>query len=266
MSDVVKHEPRILLWDIETTHNKIAAFRLLNEFMIPHDNILEERYIVCASWMWLGDKDSQVQAVSTLDDPKRFKKDITDDYAVVSKLHQVISQADVIVGHNGDHYDTKFAETRMIKQGLSPLHPVTSIDTLKIARNRFMFNSNKLDYLGQFLGLGKKIHTDNELWLKVLDGDPAAIKEMVVYNKQDVLLLRDVFLKLRPYMPNHINRQLFGNDEAGACPRCGSRHIQARGRKVAISNVYNQFQCQECGGWFREKTADKKVKTTLRIL
>lgn len=264
MSDVVKHEPRVLLYDIETTHNKVAAFRLLNDFTLPHENILQERYIVCASWKWLGEK--KVYAVSTLDDPKRFKKDFTDDFVVVSKLHDIISEADVIVGHNGDHYDLKFSETRMLKQGLSPLPPATTIDTLKVARARFMFNSNKLDYLGQFLGVGQKIHTGNDLWLRVLDGDADAIREMVVYNKQDVLLLEDVFLKLRPYMPNHINRQLFGNDHVGECPRCGSRHIQARGRRVAISNVYNQFQCQECGGWFREKTADKKVKTTLKVL
>src|SRR5262245_46864045 len=96
-------EPKIVLWDVETTHNLMAVFRLLNHDMLPFDNILQERYIVSAAWKELGAK--KVEAVSTLDDPKRFKKDHNDDYFVVKTLHDVLSKADVIVAHNGDAYD-----------------------------------------------------------------------------------------------------------------------------------------------------------------
>lgn len=245
-------EPRILLWDIETTHNLAAVFRLNEEYIQP-TNIIRERYVVCAAWKWLGEK--KVHAVSTLDNPALYKKDPHNDRHVMEVLHKVLSSADVIVAHNGDSYDIKFTEGRMLVQGLDPLPPITKIDTLKIARNRFLLNANKLDYLGQLLGLGRKKHTTPGLWLKVLNGSKAAVRDMVTYNKQDVELLEKVFLKLRPYMENHISRGLFGKT---GCPRCGSHHIQSRGVHRAVTRIYNRFQCQKCGGWFRSMKNNPK--------
>jgi len=251
--------PRIVLYDIETTHNLVAVFGLLNYNMLPHENILRERYVVSASWKELGEK--EVHSVSVLDDPKRYAKDPHDDRFVIEKLHQVLSEADVIVAHNGDEFDLKYVETRILVHGLSPLPPILKIDTLKTARKRFYFNTNKLDYLGQFLGVGRKIKTDNELWLRIAKGDQSAIREMVTYNKQDVKLLERVFLKLRPYIPDHVNRQLFGGSVG--CPRCGSNDTQSRGTHKSLTQVYNRFQCNACGGWFRNNKATSRTNTRI---
>lgn len=265
MSKSVTKRPRILFWDLETTHNIVATFRLFGEDYIPHTNMIQERYIVCASWKWLGE--NKVHSVSTMDDPERFKKNPHDDKHVVIELYKALSEADVIVAHNGDQYDTKFFKGRAIAQGLPPLPPIQSIDTKKVAKKVFLFNSNRLDYLGNFLGVGRKIQTSPGLWMKILIGTDAerrkAIKEMVVYNKQDVLLLEDVFKKLQPYVENHINLQLF-DPEAG-CPRCGSTHVQSRGEHKAISRTYKRFQCQTCHGWFR-RVKPTDVKPTARVL
>lgn len=266
MSKPVTHSgPRVLLWDIETTHNLLAAFRLWGENYHPHENIIQERYIVCACWKWLGE--DKVHSVATIDDPERFNKNPHDDYHVVKTLHEVISQADIIIAHNGDSYDTKFFRGRALANKLPPLPPVKSIDTKKVAKQQFMFNSNRLDYLGKFLGVGRKIETRKGLWLDILKGGAIAkkaIKEMVIYNKQDVLLLEDVFLKLRPYIPNAINRQLF--DPKAVCTHCGSSHIQSRGVHKAISREYRRYQCQTCHGWFRDEKPIKTTKPTYRVL
>lgn len=256
-------EPRIILWDIETTHNQVAVFKLFGEDYISPENILQERYIVCASWKTLGEK--AVSDVSVLNDPKRFKKNHQDDYHVCKTLHEVLSNADVIVAHNGDKYDIKFTEARMLIHGLPPLPPITSIDTLKVAKGRFLFNSNRLDYLGHMLKVGRKKPTTGGLWLRVLQGDVAAIREMVTYNKQDVELLERVFNKLRPYVQNHISRQLFG--QADGCPRCGSKKFQSRGVHGAVTQRYRRYQCQAptCMGWFRDRKGLTK-STTYRVL
>ena len=246
----------------ETSHNLVAVFKLFGEDYIPADNILQERYIICAAWKELGAK--KVRAVSVLDDPKRYAHNPHDDFYVVKTLHEMLSSANVIVAHNGDKYDIKFAEGRMLYHELSPLPPIVKIDTLKVAKDRFLFNSNRLDYLGQFLRVGRKRHTSNGLWLRVLQEDKAAVKEMVSYNKQDVELLERVFLKLQPYVANHISRQLFGQKGDG-CPRCGSTAVQRRGVHRATTRVYQRMQCQTCGGWFRNFTADNK-STTHRVL
>jgi RNase_H superfamily len=252
--------PRIILWDIETTHNLAAVFKLTQNDYIQSDNIVQERYIVCAAWKELGKR--KIHAVSTLDDPKRFQATPHDDYHVVKTLHKVLNAADVIIAHNGDAYDIKFTEARMLVQGLPPLPPITKIDTLSAARSRFLFNANNLNYLGNLLKVGAKKPTKTGLWLKVLQGDQKAILEMVRYNKQDVALLERVFLKLQPYMANHVNRQLFGQT---GCPRCGSQNTQARGIHKALTRTYQRFQCQKCGGWFRDLKPNTK-STTTRVL
>lgn len=256
---MTSREPKILLWDIETAHNILAAFDLKTEYT-PHTNILQERFVICAAWKWLGER--QVHTVSVLDDPKRFRKNVADDRYVLEVLHKVLSEADVIIGHNGDAFDMKFVQSRMLINDLPALPPITSIDTYKVAKGRFRFNSNRLDYLGKVLGFGGKKSTPAGLWLDVLKGDKKAIKTMVDYNKRDVTLLENVFLKLRPYVANHINREIFGKV---GCPRCGSNKIQSRGFHRAITKTYRRFQCQKCSGWFRELKGGKET-TKSRVL
>ena len=161
----------------------------------------------------------------------------------------MLMDADVLVHHNGNKFDIKYVETRMLFHGLPPLPPIPMIDTCQVAKTRFLLNSNKLDYLGAFLGVGRKKPTTPGLWLRVLQGDKDAVTEMVRYNKQDVALLERVFLKLQPFVPNHINRQMFGTL---GCPRCGSTHAQSRGTHKAISRTYRRFQCMTCAGWYRD--------------
>ena len=258
-------EPRVLLYDLETSLQTVAVFQLGGNDWIQPSNILTERYIICASWQWLGE--DKIHSVSLLDDSKRFAKDPHDDYHVVSTLRDVMAQADVVVAHYGDSFDNKYTKTRILKHGLDPLPPFVSIDTKKIAKQVFYFNANNLDYIGKFLGIGSKIHIPGGLWMKILKGGPdavKAIKTMVTYNKGDVALLRKVFLKFRAYIPNHMNRELFGGTGG---PRCGSKKVQSRGTYYAQTRTYRRWQCMgECKGWFRTLKADKDSATKNRVL
>lgn len=252
---------KILLYDIETSHNLVAAFRLYEDYT-PPENVIQERFVISVAWKWLGEKKTHV--VSVLDDPKLFKQDPFNDLHVLKTFHQVLSEADVIVAHNGDKYDIRFLEARMLIQGLDPLPPINKVDTLKVAKKRFLFNSNKLDYLGKILGVGRKIHTSNRLWLGVLKADPVAIQKMADYNKGDVELLERVFLKLRPFMTGPLNREMFGG-EASTCPRCGSKKIQSRGFQRTKSRIYRRFQCVKCGGWHQAVKSETPGATTRTI-
>lgn len=259
-------EPKILFFDIETSFQTVAVFQLGGNDWINPENIIQERHMLSACWNWMGE--SKIHSVSLLDDPKRYTQDPHDDLHVVTALHKALSECDVAVAHYGDAFDIRYIKTRALKHGLDPLPPFQTIDTKKIAKSFFYFNSNSLDYLGKYLGLGGKIHTPGGLWMKILKGGPdaeAALKTMVVYNKRDVALLKDVFMKLRPYMPNHISRELFGHV---GCPICGSTKIQSRGTYYAQTRTYRRFQCmaQGCKKWFRALKADKGSSTAYRVL
>ncbi len=259
---------KILFYDIETSLQTAAIFQLGGNDWIRPENLLTERYIISICWQWLGE--DKIHSVSLLDDMGRFLKDPTDDTHVLEVFHKIYEQADCTVAHYGDSFDKKYIMTRMLQKGFDPLPPVPSIDTKKICKQQFYFNSNSLDYVGKFLGLGGKINTPSGLWLTILksgSGPEAikAIRTMVKYNKRDVALLRDVYFKLRPYISNHISRELFG--EIG-CPICGSKKIQSRGTQYAITRSYRRFQCQakDCRKWFRAQKTDKGSTTQYRVL
>lgn len=255
--------PRVLVYDIETSLQPVAVFQLAGNDWIDQKNILGERHLVSVCWKWVGSP--TVYSVSLLNDPKRFAKDPHDDTHVCKVFHKVLMDADVLVAHNGDSFDLRYLKTRMLVHGLDPLPPITSIDTYKVVKQQFLLNSNALDYIGRFLGFGGKKKTPSGLWLEVLNGSRKAIKTMVDYNRRDVTLLEKVFKRLVPYVPDHINRELFGGT---GCPYCGSHKIQSRGEHTAKTKVYKRFQCRapKCLGWFRELKSTVKRPTKYRVI
>jgi hypothetical protein len=256
------NEPNILIWDIETAHAIAALFSLYQD-SVPIQNVLQEWYIICASWKWLGKK--QVYATSVLDDIERFEKDPNDDYHVLKTLRGVIEQADAIVHHYGDRFDLPKFNTRLLYHGLDPLPDIPQIDTYKICKNKFKFLSNKLDYVGQYLGVGEKITTSPKLWLRCLMGEKDAVREMVKYNKQDVELLERVYVKLAPFAQaaqRKLNMNLWYGDN-NVCPTCGDANLHRRGYRTTRVSKFARFQCQSCGTW---SSAPIRANGTLGVI
>lgn len=249
-------EPRVLLLDVETLPNVVTSWGLKVDGYLDHANILAERQILCAAWKWLGVPG--VRSISPLAGKVPGKPA---DYKIVRRLAEELGKADAVVTHNGDKFDLPWIRTRMIALDLPPHPPVVSIDTKKIARDRFYFNSNRLDYLGQYLGLGKKIHTDFTLWLRCMMGEKSAIKEMVRYNERDVELLETVYLKLRPYCDAKLNRALWAKEHDGkTCPTCGEQDLESRGMRVTRTAHHHRYACGSCGAWSSRPVNSKVVR------
>ena len=250
--EVKKSKVNILFWDLETTHNIVASFSLFKP-VIPHTAILKERSIICGSWKWNGKK--TIESISIADDMARFKKDRNDDYVVVKKLHEVLQQADIIVAHNGDKFDLKYFNTRCLFHGLKPIAKPITVDTYKVAKKHFNFNSNRLDYIARYLGVGKKIKTTQDMWLDIINEKAPvekaldAVVKMVKYNKVDVEILEGVYDRLKVFMDNHPNANLFIDAEAPVCPVCGGKHLQKRGFRTTRIGKYRRYQCDDCGSW-----------------
>jgi len=203
-------------------------------------------YMLSFAWKWLGEKKITTRC---LPDYRGYKKNKQDDSALVKELWGVMNEADIIVAHNAARFDNKKSASRFIINGLGPPSPSKTIDTLRIARSNFGFDSNKLNDLATYLGVGKKIpHTGMHLWLSCMAGDLNAWRVMRRYNGHDVRLLEDVYLKLRAWAPNHPNLNLYTGSTA--CPSCQSTNVQARGQLIAKTRRRQRFQCQSCGNWF----------------
>ncbi len=247
----MKAKPSLVFWDIETSLIKASVFSLKQEYIQP-ENITQDWYIICASWSGVNGK---IHSVSVLDDKKRFKKNPYDDYYVVETLREVIINSDLLIHHNGDKFDLKKFNTRLSYHNLEPLPPVRTLDTLKEVKKFGSFTSNKLDYLGDFYNIGRKIHTDGKLWLDIQNKGIDAVKEikkMVKYNKQDVNLLRGVFMRFKKYIRGF--PQL--SDER-VCPQCSSYSLQFRGYQRNKTSEFHRYQCNDCGSWSRERLSDR---------
>lgn len=238
---------KILLLDTETSLMSVATFSLWDEAK-SHNNILQDWYMICAAWKWLGQKKVYAVAVT---EPMQDKE-------VVQALRDAIAEADIVIHHNGDAFDLKKLNARMILHDIPPFpHPI-SIDTLKVARKEFKFTSNRLDYLGKALGCGGKITNKPGMWMEILKGDLSCIPLMLKYNKRDVTLLEEVYLKLRPYMRNHPDLNMFSRDASERfCSHCSSSNVQKRGYIRKKTGKYQRYQCQDCGAWSADGKAIK---------
>lgn len=238
--------PKILLFDIETAPTN-GYFWSLWKQNIAINQIKTDAYILCWAAKWLGSRTIYTDALPNY--PKEYKKDRENDSKVCESLWKMMDSADIVIGHNGDGFDIARSNARFIRHGMRPPSPSRSIDTLKIAKARFSFTSNKLDWLGEHLGVGRKVKTDGfELWLGCMAGDPKAWAKMIRYNKGDVALLERVYLKLRPWDNRHPNVNAYTADKTG-CRYCGSKDIQYRGYRRTLVSEFKRFQCNACGGW-----------------
>lgn len=236
-------KPKILFFDVETTPLIVAKFQFDRNPFIDPNTIQKDWFMISACWKWAGQKTVHSVAIT-----KPY-----DDYNVVKTLRDVLASADIIVGHCIDRFDVRILNARMIVHRIAPLPNLLTVDTKKMAAKVAAFTSNKLDYLAKtLLGVGK-IKTDFTLWLRVLKGEKKAIKEMVAYNKVDVIRNEEVYYKLLPYMRNHPHvGVLNGHSKNHSCPNCGSTHLKRNGTRPTKAGVLKQeVQCLDCGSYQR---------------
>lgn len=228
---------KVLLYDIETSPNLAYVWGKWEQNVIQFKKEFE---LLCFAYKWLGE--SNVYAV--------VKGKEKTDKKVCERLYELLNEADVIIAHNGDQFDNKKVKARFIAHGMKPTRHFATIDTKKIAKHIFGFNSNSLDDIGNYLGVGRKVkHQGFELWLGCMRNDPKCWEEMVKYNKQDVVLLEKVYLAMRPWMARHPHLSLLQNVK-DACPKCGSLEIKKKGFRANFSTMSQQMYCVDCHGWF----------------
>lgn len=229
---------KILLLDIETAPNVAYVWGLFDQ-NITHNQLEASSYVLCWSAKWLG-RHQPMQFASA-----------REKTTMLPRIHALLHEADVVIHYNGLRFDIPTLNKEFINHDMPPPSPYRQLDLMVVVKHAFKFTSNKLDYVAQALGLGSKVrHPGFELWIKCMRGDTKAWKIMERYNRQDVVLLEKLYHRLRPWIARHPNLGLFSGQRP-SCPKCGSSHVQARGSQLALTRIYQRYQCQHCRGWFR---------------
>lgn len=242
----IKSSAKILLFDIETTPILAFVWGLWNQNVYTNQ-IVQDWHLASWAAKWLFD-DNVYSDVLTVDEATKH-----DDSRIAESMWNLLNEADIVVTHNGDRFDIKALNTRFLCNGFIPPTHFRSIDTYKVAKSYFRFSSNKLDYINKTLGIPDKIDTDFNLWRRVYFGDKAALREMATYNENDVFILEETFLKMRPYIRNFPNLNLWEDGLVSVCRNCGSRNIYWSGYYYTNLNKYKGWRCDDCGAIGRNR-------------
>lgn len=232
---------KILYFDIESAPNLGYTWEKYEQNVLAFQ---QESYMLCYAYAW---NDGKVN-VRSLPDFDTYKTTKTDDKALTFSLWKLFNEADVIVAHNGKRFDIRYSNGRFLDHGFEPPMRYQVVDTLTIARGQFKLNSNKLDDLAKYLKLGAKKETGGfDLWLGCMAGEERAWKKMKKYNKHDVVLLRDVYKKLRSWAKTHPNLALMEESERPQCPRCNSGRVWRVGLEPNGNTIRQRWRCKHCG-------------------
>lgn len=246
-----------LLWDIETSPNLILDFACGYNKHITYNQIIKERAIICICYKWMGSK--KVYHLNW--DKNQCDKKMIKDFL------KVLNQADESIAHNGDKFDLKWLRGRCFIHNIPMFPKYTTIDTLKLSRSKFNLNSNRLDYLDKLIGGEGKIKTSWEMWQRItLENHKPSLNKMIKYCKQDVLVLEEVYNRMKNYIEPKATVE---RDYKCQCPECGSFKTVVNNRRRTQSGVKLQIRCNDCGKYhtvselqynkaIREKQADDK--------
>lgn len=265
-------QPRVIVLDIETAPN-IAQVWQLFKTNVGINQIQADDFILTYAYKVLGEEG--VASASSLDSYRMASRADKSAYRkFIRSLRDILDLADVVIAHNGRKFDLPWIIGQCVEHNVPPPSPFKVIDTLTESRKAFRLPSYKLEYMTRrFKCHTKSLHNKypgHLLWSECLAGNEDAWSEMEAYNRQDVLILEELYLKIRAYLPGHINHGVYSESEEHQCPTCGGSHLHRRGYYYTGVSKFQQYVCLDCKSWSRGRTnllgkeSRKALLTTVR--
>ncbi len=228
---------KIKLWDIEATN-------LNSDF----------GYVLSIAVKNLGENEVRCYSV---DDYKGWGTTPWNDEPVLREAAEDLSDAGAWVTWYGQRFDVPFVNSRLVLYGHPPMPPIPHIDGWRIAREKMKLHSNRLASVSSFLSVSEKTPLDGPKWIKAGCGDKKALSYVKEHNVQDVIVLEDVYTKIRPLITNGPNLSLLLSEDRtigeDRCPICSATSLQKRGISITQTGRRQRYQCMACGGWSKGK-------------
>jgi hypothetical protein len=182
---------------------------------------------------------------------QRSRRNMRDDKHILKPLWKLLNEADIVVTQNGKAFDEKKLNARFIINGFPPVQKYLHADTKQLAKRRFGFTYNSLEYLCEALKVPfkkqkSKVFIGQDLWTECLKRNLKAWDEMKNYNIQDVLATEACFDVLAKWGIPGIDLRVFEKFTDFRC-ECGSRRIIKDGTRANSQGIYQRYRCKNCG-------------------
>ncbi len=239
---------KTLYIDIETTPNLADVWGLFNQ-TVSLSQLRAASRLLCFGYKWKEDKDVSFLAEWQFSEREEW----------MARAWYLLDSADVVVTYNGDHFDLKTLNRELLVAGMVKPAPYISVDLYKEIKKNFLFASHKLDHVTKVLELGQKVqHSGHDLWVRVMEGQYGAQREMEEYCKHDVLLTQLLHERLEGWVGGPNLNLFLGTEDA--CPGCGlAGSLTRRGERVTATATYQRYVCGNCGKWSQSVKRERGV-------
>lgn len=233
--------PRILLFDIETSPIHALVWNVWNVNIRP-EQITKDWEVLSWAAMWLD--------TGKIEQEDRGPSKKLSEEDILERMWELLNEADIVVTQNGTKFDVRRLNTRFLFFKMKPPSPFKHTDTYKIAKARFGFTFNSLEHMAKYLGLKLQKMVDRkfkgmDLWKACEAGNKKAWAEMAAYNKQDVLVTKELYERLRPW---DVGTNIGVYREVPTCT-CGSTEFIKRGFYYLAAGKHQRYTCKGCGRW-----------------
>lgn len=264
----VKKEPRVLIWDLESSLLEGYFFRIWQE-NIPMRRIKKQAHLLSASFAY---NDEPVQGYRLT--PEQVKTG--DDFDVVCKVVEAVNNCDLMVTFNGKRFDVKLLNTRALFWGLPPVKAPKHIDLFEQSKRVFKFPSNSMQNVSMYLGENGKLETSgSNLWERCAEWEnyeecEKALIEMVTYGNQDIEATRDLYKRFQGWMKGVPNLGVITNEvtenKTLRCIHCGSDDVFPLDQKTYTSvSSFDLYRCgnESCRGISRVTSNGKNLTSVI---
>lgn len=180
----------------------------------------------------------------------------------LKRVHRLMTEADIIVGHNIDKADVPWLKGDFYlprvghkhKPDLPPLPPFKTVDTLKVLRKELGSGApfKGLDAFCKIAGIPSKTDVyDRDAMERAVAGSIEDRIRLTDYCEGDVVATQGVYDWERPHIKNHPALFVDGEDYLRVCNRCGHEQSDITRRYVANVMTYSMRKCSNCHGYSR---------------
>ena len=127
-------------------------------------------------------------------------KNWQDDSVLVKAYCEYLDTFDVIVGWNSKLFDVPVLNARLLYHGMRPYQPRMHLDLMyKASGSSISIGRKSLENVSKYFGVqNQKTPLDPRTWDDADHGDKAKYAKIMEHCEADVLVLRDVYEKLKP--------------------------------------------------------------------